>query len=411
MGRGEVVSPWSYRIVTVAFSVLALSFLLSTASVIREFWDTELITILSTNSYLFIFFPTLGIVALAAFYMPAVIFTDIYLTKAPAGAFRFAAGFAAAIMLSLYFAADLNTTILRSAWEVSPTALANDRKTPATCLDGNRLCVQPILPVLTELREQSLKRIRISPFIRDCSPDELMEPKPENQSPRYCFPAAAKLDAKDCCTVKQAFSGRVYRLYANADNQSQSSKLDMYLLPFKAFFIIIIVLIGIFLIAWKHTLRRHYAPYIRAMERGLQIGAVTMLFWPVMDYAYQQTSDVLYGPKSSFPLRLSLVLVPWALLLTFYFAEKIRIELARAAQVIGSVASGIAILRYQDISDWSSKLAGPGAATVHFIMLAGLSAIILAMLIVWLRGTFRGEDANDPELDSMSPGGDNRPLT
>lgn len=405
------MSAWSYRIVAVVFSVLAAAFLLSTASMIREFWGSDLVTLLSTHSYLFVFFPTLGLVALAAFYIPAVVFTDIYLTKAPAGPYRFAFGFLVAVGLSLVFAADLNTTTLRSAWEVSPEALATDQSSPPRCLQGDRLCVQPVLPVLNELRQQSLKRIRISPFIRDCSPDDLMEPKLEGAAERYCFPANAKLNARDCCRVQEAFAGRVYRLWQPEANRSQASRLDLYLLPFKAFFIIVIVLIGIFLIAWKHTLWTHYGPHIRAMERGLQIGAVTMLFWPIMDYAYQQTSDVLYGPKSTFPLRLSLVVVPWALLLTFYFANKVRIELARAAQVVGGAASGVAVLRYQDISDWSSKIAGPGAATLHFFLLAGLCLIILVMLIVWLRGTFRGEDAIETEGGSIPPDPGGRPLS
>ena len=74
----------------------------------------------------------------------------------------------------------------------------------------------------------------------DSSVETEPEPKPENNLERYCFPADAKLNAQECCKVQDAFSGRIYRLWGTDANRSQASRLDLYLLPFKAFFIIII---------------------------------------------------------------------------------------------------------------------------------------------------------------------------
>lgn len=404
------MSRFSYAFVAVVFAILAASFWVSTGSVVHEFWETELIAILTSNSYLFVFFPILGVVALVAFYIPAVVFTDIYMRHAVAGPLRFAVGTAVALGLAMFFADHLNETKLRSIWEVSPQALEENMRQPARCLEGSRLCVQPILPVLADLRAKSLGRIRISPFIRDCTPDTLVEPEPERAFERYCFPAREKLAAEPCCRVKRAFAEQMLGLWANPATRSRAAELDRLLLPFKCFFIIVIVLIGILLIAWKRTLRDHYGRYLVAMERGLQIGAVAMLLWPVMDYAYQQTSDVLYGPASRFPLRLSLVIVPWALLLTFYFADKIRIELARLVQVVGSLVSGIAILRYQDISDWSSKLVGLGASETNFVLMVLLGLAVIAMLLVWLRGTLMGKEALEQE-DTVGKGASPPPLT
>jgi hypothetical protein len=365
---------------------------------------------LSANSYLFIFFPTLGLVALAAFYIPAVIFTDLYLYRAMRGRLRFGLGFLVVVGLSIYFAGDLDRTKLRSVWEVSPGALADDMRAGRRCLDGNRVCVAPILEVLHDLREKSLSRMRISPFIRNCSPDPLMERNPERDLVRYCFPAKGLLNSDNCCRVSEALSSRVLELWANPATRSKAADLDRILLPFKAFFIIILVLIGIFLIVWRRTLREHYSAYARPMERGIQIGAIAMLFWPIMDYSYQQTLDVLYGPRDSFPLRLSLVMLPWTVLVTFYFADRIRIELARLGQVVGGLASFIAFFRYQDISDWSSKLAGLAAPGLHFAILTLLSIAILVMLLIWLRGTLRGEDVSETGPGDRG-GGDTRPVT
>lgn len=399
------VTAFSYIFVAVVFTVLGASFLASTASIVTEFWSSDLLAILSSNSYLFVFFPTLGIVALAAFYIPAVVFTDIYVTYATAGVFRLALGTLLAVALAIFFAGHLDQTKLRGVWEVSPSALTEDAARQPRCLEGNRLCVKPILAVMSDLRDKSLERIRISPFIRNCTPDRLMEADRERDLERYCFPAGEKLNADQCCQVKRAFAQSVLGLWSNEKTRSRAAALDKLLLPFKAFFIIVIVLIGILLIAWKETLKRLYTRHLTAMERGLQIGAAAMLFWPVMDYAYQQTSDVLYGPQSGFPLRLSLVIVPWALLLTFYFADKIRIELARLVQIVGSALSGIAILRYQDISDWSSKLVGLGASEWNFVVLILLASVLLVMLLIWLRRSLSGEEEvlEAPAGDGQTP--------
>ncbi len=392
------MSLFSYRFVAVVFIALALTFIASTASIVWEFRDTELIAILSSNSYLFVFFPTLGLVALAAFYIPAVIFTDIYVNHVALGSI-------VAIGLAIWFADDLNNTKLRAMWEASPAALEANAQRPRRCLDGGDLCVKPILPVIADLREKSLERIRISPFIRDCTPDPLMEGTAERAAERYCFPSGTKLDANRCCRVKRAFAEEVLTLWANPATRSRAAEIDRYLLPFKAFFIIVIVLIGFLLIAWKRTLREHYGKNLIAMERGLQIGAAAMLFWPVMDYAYQQTSDVLYGPASKFPFRLSLVVVPWALLLTAYFADKVRIELARIVQLVGGVVSAVAVLRYQDISDWSSKLVGLGASELNFVVLGLLGVSMLVILLRWLRKSLAGqEEALEAEAEMRDDG-------
>ncbi len=399
------MSLFSYRFVAAVFIVLALTFVASTASIVWEFRDTELIAILSSNSYLFVFFPTLGIVALAAFYIPAVVFTDIYLNHAPFGKLRLAFGTLVAIGLAMWFADDLNNTKLRAMWEASPAALEANAGRPTRCLDAGKVCVKPILPVIADLRAKSLERVRISPFIRDCSPDPLMEASSERTAERYCFVSGTKLDAAQCCRAKRAFAEEVYSLWVNPATRSQAAEFDRYLLPFKAFFIIVILLIGVLLITWKRTLRAHYGKHLIAMERGLQIGAAAMLFWPVMDYAYQQTSDVLYGPASQFPLRLSLVTVPWALLLTAYFADKVRIELARIVQLVGGAVSAVAVLRYQDISDWSSKLVGLGASEWNFAVLGALGVSMLVLLLRWLRKSLAGqEEALEAETDIRDDG-------
>ena len=66
-------------------------------------------------------------------------------------------------------------------------------------------------------------------------------------------------------------------------------------MPLKVFFVVILIAIGGLLAVWRHRLDQHYQELVPAIERGVIVGAIAMLFWPLMDYAYQQTSDALFG--------------------------------------------------------------------------------------------------------------------
>jgi hypothetical protein len=99
-----------------------------------------------------------------------------------------------------------------------------------------------------------------------------------------------------------------------------------------------------------------------------------MLFWPAMDYAYQQTANVLYGRMQGGPqLRLSLVIAPWALLLLFYFLRRLGQQGEMIGQVAGVVTAGVAVLRYEDLNDWALRLLGVGAQPWMMAVLCGIA--------------------------------------
>jgi hypothetical protein len=98
-----------------------------------------------------------------------------------------------------------------------------------------------------------------------------------------------------------------------------------------------------------------------------------------MDYGYQQTVNVLFGRQVDGPqLRLSLVLVPWALLLLFYFLRRLGKEGELVGQISGVVFAGVAVLRYEQLNDWVVRLFGVGADRW---VLTGLIAIVLVALL------------------------------
>jgi hypothetical protein len=113
-----------------------------------------------------------------------------------------------------------------------------------------------------------------------------------------------------------------------------------------------------------------------------------MLFWPAMDYGYQQTTDVLFGRHGEGPqLRLSLVLVPWALLLLFYFLRRLGKQGELVGQISGVVVAGVAVLRYEQLNDLVGRVFGIGAEPWFLIFLIAASLAGL-MLLLWFR--YRG---------------------
>ena len=78
--------------VFLVYLLLGLSFLATTAVLAHEFWESGWLDFVTMDSHLFLFFPTLGIVALLAFYTPSCALTDLYRHHVPLGKLRFRSG-------------------------------------------------------------------------------------------------------------------------------------------------------------------------------------------------------------------------------------------------------------------------------------------------------------------------------
>jgi hypothetical protein len=359
------------------FLVLGLSFIASTALLVSDFQDLNWITMVVAHSHLFFFFPVLGILALFAFYLPSVVFTHLYWNHLPYGKVRFLVGIVVVAALSVYFAQWYLNGPPRSVWEISSKALQADKKT------GARV---PIVDALNDLREKAQSRVGLSSFARSCPEDKLMEEPEEMTRTRYCFPAMAMLKGRQCCAVQAEFGAAVDKLQANPATRSLSGQLDpLIFLPLKVFFVLVVIAIGGLLALWRDRLDQHYRELIPRLERGIIIGAMAMLFWPVMDYGYQQTANALFGRQvGGLQLRLSLVIAPWALLLLFYFLRRFGKQGEMVGQISGVVVAAVAVLRYEQLNDWAVRLFGIGA---DWRVLAALSVLAVGGIIalLWLR--------------------------
>jgi hypothetical protein len=369
--------------VALAFVVLGASFLASSGILVHEFRDADWRSMLVVHSHLFFFFPVFGLLALAAFYRPAVVFTHLYWTHLRHGKLRYVLGLLAVALITIAVAHWLDAKP-RGLYEVSASALRADRGEPAGCAAQKAACRRaPMLDTLVSVPEAAQKRVGLSKFARNCQPDALMEIPEEMHKERYCFPAKGKLTGAQCCDAQTRFADTVSRLQADPAQRSLTGSLDQILfLPLKIFFVLIVVAIAICLAIWRDLMDTHYLELVPAVERGVIIGAFAMLFWPLMDYGYQQTSNALFGRWGSGPqFRLSLVIVPWALLLLFYFLRRLRKNLEIVGQLAGVTASAIAILRYEEINDWSVRLFGAGADNATLGVLLGIA--IMGFIQLW----------------------------
>jgi hypothetical protein len=367
--------------VAVALVVLGASFIASTALLLREFRDVAATTLLLAHSHLFVFFPIFGVLALVAFYLPSVVLTDLYWHRLRYGRVRFLTGFAAVLLVSLGVYRSLDAPP-RELWEVSPRALLADTGEPAECRAGENGCLRaPLLATLTELRQAARTRIGLAKFARSCAIDNMLEPPEDMDKERFCFPALRLLKGAACCVAQERFTKAMSERQADRSQRSLTGTYDPVFLFLKIFFVLIIVTMGPLLASWRGMIDRHYRALVPAIERGMIVGGLAMLFWPAMDYGYQETSDALYGRVSAGPqLRLSLVIAPWALLLLFYFLRRLGKQGELIGRVAGVVTAGVAVLHYEELNDWAVRLLGIGTepwivAVLAMIAVCGLVAL------------------------------------
>lgn len=369
--------------VAAVYLVLATAFVASLVLLYDEFANTGWWTLAVAHSHLFLFFPTFGLLALAAFFIPAVIFTHFYWTHVPYGRLRFLFGtfvvLAATIWINGTRLGEL--TLPRSLWEVKPSTLDVDRPVTVACREQSGGCRrEPLLPALAKLRTDAQGGIPLSKFARPCEVHDLLEPPVENTKERWCYPAGRKLTAAPCCDVQKAYGDHLARLVASGATRSRLATWDRVLQPAKAFFVLVIVVIGLMLSFWRAWIEELYPHMQNKLERHILVGGLAMLLWPVMDYAYQDTANALFGRADSGPqLRLSLIIGPWALVLLFYFLRRFARKVEVVGQIVGVAGGLFAILVRDELRD-VARFFGIGASPWIFAGLAVLLAAGFAVL-------------------------------
>jgi hypothetical protein len=376
----------------VVFGLICLSFIATTLSLFLEYRDAGWFTIATFYSHLFLFFPTFGIVALLAFFTPSCVFLDMYWRYVPYGRIRFVIGFFLVTGLALAAAYALASSNERSIWEVAPGVLATDKGEPAGCMGSENDCERlAIMAAVENVRAVSQRRIGLSDLARNCKPDPLIQTIEAPQASRFCFATTIYRSEPplvgdgECCRAQRMFADAMRTLHAPAENRSFTGHIHRWLLPFKTFFMLILLVISIMLAAWRNTIETHYAEFMRPIERGVLIGAVAMLFYPVMNHAFLQSAVLLYGGSENSAYRtpapfFSFAFGSWALLLVFFFYRRRNKEVEALGRIGGLIASAIAIVKYDLIIDFFVRVTGTGAEPAYIGILAVLAVAAVVAL-------------------------------
>jgi hypothetical protein len=375
------------------YACLGLSFIATTAVLAYEFREAGWLDFATADSHLFLFFPTLGIVALVAFYLPSCALADLYWRHVPYGKLRFAAGALVIAGLSYLIAAQLLNSPKRSMWELAPATLQADKGEPAGCAASGVCERLPGLVALRNIRQVSRTHLGLDEFVRDCEHDTLLELTPGAQSKRFCF-ASTPLSSSpplqsdaECCRAQARMSDMVSTQYSHPEQRSLTAKVHAALLPLKIFFLLVLLAISILLVSRHKAMQEHYHQMMPRIEYSVIIGTAAVLFFPLMSQAFVQSSEILYGlaGRGTFSLIMpvvSLAFGVWALLMVLFFYRRRDKELEAFGKMGSAVAGAIAVLKYSIVTAVFVRVLGSGA---DFYTLAALVVVSLVAILAVLR--------------------------
>jgi hypothetical protein len=411
--------------IATVFTAIGLSFLATTAVLVWEFWDTDWLGIASFYSHLFLFFPTFGIVTLLAFYTPACVFTDMYMRHIPWGIPRFGFGLVVLVGLSVFASQAMTGAGERSIFEVRPGLLVADRGEPPNCAGTGACDRLPVLRAVENVRRVSQTRIGLADLARNCRPDTLKDQiTSTTPAKRYCFVStplpedissvaeAQRTTDQQCCRAQGRFTAAVRELHDSSGGRSLTALAHSALLPFKIFFALVLFVISIMLAVRRQAMEVHYAGYTRAIERGVLVGAVAMVIFPVMSHAFLQSAALLYyggGPTGGYRATapaFSFALGAWGLLLLFFFYGRQNERVQNLARIGGMIGSAVAVVKYDQIIDVCVRLFGTGAGLLNVALLCAAAFAAMALIMTWksyerrARRAARASQVDDAESET-----------
>jgi len=395
--------------VFVVYLALGLSFIAETALMMWEFGPEKGLAFATFDSHLFLFFPTLGLVALAAFYLPSCVFVDMYWRHVSLGKLRFLVGLALIAAVATLIGNNLAANPHRSVWDIKPAALDADTSEPAGCGDSGHPCERiQLVQGIQNLRAVSHRRVGVKDFYRSCEREPLIEADPASQHKRFCFASTALSDTPrlstdaECCQAQRRFQSTIDTLYVDPSQQSLTGRIHALLLPSKVFFLFVLLAISVLLTARHKGVTRHYPELIERIEIGVLVGAAVMIFFPLMSQGYVQSADALFGVQQKGGFRsivtlMSFLFGAWALLLLLFSFRRRDTDIEIAVKMAGVVVSTIAVVKYDLLVSAVVRVLGSGADILSLAILVVLVlAAVLALLFPFMRRAFVGSDKSWP---------------
>ncbi len=374
------MSPIAKWLTILVFTVLAAAFVADTAIVLWEYPQKLWLPILSFHSQNFIFFPTVGIVALLAFWRAGAVVMDAYWRYIKLGRLILVIGFAATLGSAWYISDMFGKSPDRSWWEIAPAALEADAGDPAGCRPPN--CERaPIIDAHLAVGAESRTPDGLSRYQHPCGASRSTIFRPEETLRTYCLAnGKPNVTIAECCAARGAFKDAMIAIQKN--NPSQTYVAHRWLEPFKIFFLLVLLCIGIMLLRRRKTLERFYPDHMDNIERSVPVGGLLMLLWPVMNQAFTSSWDVLFGTDTQGAYRIMAPLYTlgfgvWAMILVFFYFRRYPETLEYVAKAAGIGAAVLSVLKYDAILTWLTKYLGAGADFVSLSIFA-VAVIVLA---------------------------------
>ncbi|MEZ5947527.1 MAG: hypothetical protein R3C04_11885, partial [Hyphomonas sp.] len=137
--------------VTLAFALLYAAFLAETGVLVQEFGPSGLaLRLAALDSQNFIFFPVAGLLALVAFWKPAVLLVDAMVRgRLKSGRPVLAASLVGCAAMAWAIAGAFQSSDARSFYEIRPDALVADAGSPANTGKPHRA---PITEILSRMK-------------------------------------------------------------------------------------------------------------------------------------------------------------------------------------------------------------------------------------------------------------------
>ncbi|MGB3627294.1 MAG: hypothetical protein WA989_15785, partial [Henriciella sp.] len=345
--------------VTAFFALLYLGFVVETGTLIYEFAPEHLaIPIATMFAHNFLFFPIAGLLALIAFWRPAVLLVDALGTgKLKHGWLTLLLVIGVigglAYLLSNAFAAS-NT---RSLFEIAPQAIAADESRESDDPAARRASVGE---ALLQLRIMADIDGGLQQFQSRCEPDWLRYGVTADQE-KHCFATGSQTSIEACCRARTEFRDHVNTLQAKAP--SLLSRVHRVVLPIKMVFLLTLLFIGILLVWLRKPLTQLYGKAVQQVSFPLAAGGALVLLWPLMNAAYLSTSALLTGDGLSNAYRVTAPLFAlgfgvWAMLLIFFHLRTYPSHIETALKSAGAIAAAIGVFRYEEIVAYLTRTLG-----------------------------------------------------
>jgi len=386
--------------VFVAVSILGLSFLAHTIVLAFEFWNTNWFALASLSSNLFIFFPTLGILAVVAAYTPACAFVDVFWRHIKFGRMALLGGLVVLAALSYWmaFAIALTPISTLGLHMITPDALLADEGDPLGCAAGAGDCERlPILDIVNNVRHVSRSRVGLADFVHPCRSDPFVEVPPNSERKRFCF-AATPLPtsagsspqlsrSSECCRSQERLRQAVATYLATPEKRSLTGQLLVPLLASKVFFLLVLLTISILLVVGGLGYEKHYKPMTKRIELGTVIVTIVVLFYPFIFQSDVQTGEATFGTAYRPPVRgvapyLTVLFCVGALQVALSIYRRRNKQLGQFGMMVGIIAVAAVVMKYDQIVAIFVSVLGSGLSWIAFIFLILGSLMVVVTLIV-----------------------------